>query len=393
LTKLLNPAIEILERLVSFQSISGTPTREIIDYIENYLSEHGVTSTLSFDNSRERANLFATIGPQTNGGVIFNGHTDVVPVTGQHWATDPFKLTRNGDRLYGRGAVDMKGFLACVLACVPTWVAANLVKPIHIAFSYDEEIGGYGMPVLLDSMQQMRVEPDFVIVGEPTQMKIVAGHKGGYEMRTEITGHAVHSCNPHTGVNAINIATRFISRLQEIATRFANAPHIDSPYDPPFCTINVGTIEGGTARNATAGWCNFNWEFRPMPGENGQSVIDEMTNFANTELLPDMRAIHTDADIKIVTEAPVPALDDSRSSAAADFVSQISGINSRDVVSFGTDAGYFSEAGFSTVVFGPGDINRAHKPDEYIEVKELAAGLEFLEQVSQHFCNDKNLAI
>ena len=379
----LSNAIDILDNLVKFESVSGKPTHAIIGFIQSYLEKHGIDSTLSYDDDGERANIFATIGPQLDGGVVLNGHTDVVPVTGQNWSTNPFELTRKGDRLYGRGSVDMKGFLASVLASVPLFKSAKLSKPIHIAFSYDEEIGGLGMPVLIKSMAQIPYRPEIVIVGEPTEMKLITGHKGGYEMRTEITGFEVHSSNPTIGVNAISAAVKLITKIDSIAARLAASPYTHSPFDPSYCTINVGTIEGGTASNATAGWCHFGWEFRQMPGEDGRQIISEVEQYANNEILPTMKAINPAADIKILTNAAIPALDDSNAELAANFVSEITGLNSRDVVSFGTDAGYFSDDGISTVVFGPGSISRAHKPDEYIEVDELAQGLEFLEKVAQ----------
>ena len=286
--------------------------------------------------------------------------------------------------MHGRGSVDMKGFLACVLGSVPLFKAAKLTKPIHIAFSYDEETGGFGMPVLLESMAGNSFRPEIVIVGEPTEMQLITGHKGGYEMRTEVTGFEVHSSKPHTGVNAISVAMKLIAKIEEIGARLAASPYPKSPYDPPFCTFNVGTIEGGAATNATAGWCNFTWEFRPMPGEDGSRCVAELEAYAANELLPSMKAVNANADIKIITETPVPALDDSNAAIAAAFVSEITGLNSQDVVSFGTDAGYFSDAGFSTVVFGPGSISRAHQPDEYVETGELAEGLAFLEKMSRH---------
>ena len=378
----LSDAIKILERLVGFESISRRPTHGIVGYIREYLHQHGIEATLSFDAAGERANVFATIGPEIDGGVVLNGHTDVVPVEGQDWATDPFVLTQKDNRLFGRGSVDMKGFIACALASVPVFKAANLKKPIHLAFSYDEEVGGFGMPVLLDSMSNYSFRPEIVIVGEPTGMKLITGHKGGYEMRTEITGHAVHSCNPDLGVNAISAASRLIAKIEEIGSRLANRPYPNSPFTPPYCTFNVGVIEGGTATNATAGWCNFNWEFRPMPGEDGARYIAEVEEFASTQLLPTMKAVNADADIRIIVDAPVPALDDTNAAKAAAFVSEITGLNSQDVVSFGTDGGYFSNAGLSTVVFGPGDIGRAHKADEYIEIDEIAEGLDFLEKIA-----------
>ena len=380
----LKHCIEILEHLVGIVSLPGQPTRDIIDYINQYLANHNIQSSLSFDQSGERANLLATIGPGYTGGVILNGHTDVVPVDGQNWTTDPFVLTQKDQRLYGRGTVDMKGFLACMLASVGSWKNANLRKPIHLAFTFDEEIGGFGMPVLLDSMATLNIKPSAVIVGEPTECKIITGHKGGFEMRTEIIGHEVHSCDPELGVSAISVAAALIAKIEETGRRFSDNPVADSPFQPPYSTFNIGTIEGGMARNATAGWCNFNWELRQMPGEDGDKIISEIKTYAANVLLPKMRAVSSKADIRIITEAPVPPLNDSNADEAATLVSQITGRNSRGVVSFGSDAGYFSNAGFSTVLYGPGSISRAHKPDEYIEIDELAQGLDFMRKLEQH---------
>lgn len=376
--------IKILEKLVSFKTISGTSTKEINKFIVEYLKKYGLEPVLSYDDDGERSNIFVTIGPKIDGGVLFNGHTDVVPVEGQKWSTDPFTLTQVDDRLYGRGSVDMKGFLACALASLPNFLAANLKKPIHFAFSYDEETGGFGMPVLLKSMAENQFQPDVVIVGEPTEMKIITGHKGSYEMRTEISGYEVHSSNPLLGINAISVAMKLISKIEEIGQVRASNPISGSPYEPPFATFNVGIIEGGAASNATAGWCNFDWEYRPMPDEDGGKTIAEIENFANSMLLPKMKEISDEAGINIITQAPVGGLDDRNAAKASAFIADITGLNSEGVVSFGTDAGYFSDEGYSTVVFGPGSISRAHKPDEYVEISELKQGLEFFEKVAKH---------
>ncbi len=380
----LKQTINILEKLVAFESLPGKPTHGIINYIESYLNDLGIDCILSCDSTGDRANLFATIGPVIDGGVVLNGHTDVVPVAGQKWKTNPFTLTQSDNRLYGRGSVDMKGFLACVMACVPYWQQQQLNKPIHIAFTFDEEIGGFGMPVLLNSLQSLPFLPAIVIVGEPTDMQIITGHKGGFEMRTEITGHEVHSCDPTLGVNAISVAVALISKIHSVGDELKANPYPGSPFQPPYGTFNIGTIEGGMARNATAGHCAFNWELRPMPGENGQRIIADIEAYAMNQLLPEMKKVNANCNIKIITEAPVPPLDDRNADNAAALVSQITGLNSRGVVSFGSDAGYFSDAGFSTVLFGPGNISRAHKPDEYIEEQELIAGLEFMQKLGQH---------
>ncbi len=382
MSEALDNTVTILERLVSFDSVSGRPTHGIVGYITDYLAGHGIEASLSYDPAGERANVFATIGPEVDGGVVFNGHTDVVPVTGQQWSSDPFILTRKGNRLYGRGSVDMKGFLACVLGAVPAFKAADLKKPVHIAFSFDEETGGLGMPYLLQQMAGRSFRPSVVVVGEPTGMKIITGHKGGYEMRTEVTGFEVHSSDPGKGVNAISYAMRMIARIEEIGARLAASPARGSSYDPPYTTFNIGTIAGGVVRNATAGWCNFDWEFRPLPGDDGAAILAEIDAYAAETLLPAMRAVNADADIRNIAEIWVPPLDDRNAAVATEFVSEVTGLNSSGVVSFGTDGGYFSDAGFSTVVFGPGSIDRAHKPDEYIEIAELAEGLGFLERAA-----------
>ncbi|MFK8077008.1 MAG: acetylornithine deacetylase [Granulosicoccus sp.] len=379
----LDKCINILTQLVGFESISAHPNEPIVSYIQDYLAQHGIESTLSYDKSGLKANLFATIGPHCDGGLVFNGHTDVVPVAGQNWSTPPFTLTAIDDKLFGRGSVDMKGFLACMLASVSVFKDANLKKPIHLAFSFDEEIGGFGMPFLLDSIDSLGIRPEIVIVGEPTDMKLITAHKGGYEMRTEVIGYEVHSCDPTLGVNAIAVASQLINKIYDIAQRLSEQPHADSEFVPPYCTFNVGIIEGGMATNATAGQCHFNWEFRPMPGEDGQLIISELQHYAETELLPAMKEIHEYSAIDIITDAPVPALNDKHAAKAAEFVSSITGLNSRDVVSFGTDAGYFSDKGMSTVVFGPGSISRAHKPNEFIKRGELQQGMEFMQQVAQ----------
>ncbi len=378
---MLQKTIEILEKLVSIQSVSGTPTKEVVDYIKDYLESYGVKVTLSFDEKKERANVFAAFGPIVGGGVLLNGHTDVVPVEGQKWSSSPFKLTKREEKLLGRGAVDMKGFLACVLACVPYFQSSELLKPIYLAFTFDEETGGFGVPYLLKKMKHDGINPEIVIVGEPTDMNIVTSHKGGDEMRTEIIGHEVHSCDPTKGVSAISIATKIITKIEEIGIRLASNPYKGSSFDPPYATFNVGTIHGGTARNSTSGWCNFDWEYRAMPGENSREIISEIEDYAEKVLLPQFKTADKTAEINIITEISVPPLDDRLSEKAASFVSKVTGKNGREVVSFGTDAGYFSDVGYSTVVCGPGSISRAHAADEYITLNELNEGLAFLKKV------------
>jgi len=377
-------AIAILERLVGFKTISALTNLDIIQYIEDYLKSHGIESNLSYDETGERSNIHAIIGPAIDGGVVLNGHTDVVPVEGQEWTADPFTLIERDNRLYGRGAVDMKGFLACMLAAVPVWKQKPLTRPIHISMCYDEEIGGFGAPVLVRDMGKTVPHPAIAIVGEPTMMNIITGHKGGYEMHTEITGLEAHSSDPRKGASAIRYAADLISHIYGIADRLKNAPDNQSPYDPSYTTINIGTIHGGSGANIVAGHCSFEWEFRPMPDDDGDKILAEINEYAFNELLPRMRQHYPQADIDITTLAKVPGLDHKNADQAAQLISEITGINSTGVVSFGTDAGHFCNADISTVVFGPGSIDQAHKPDEYIEISQLDACMSFFNKLGDH---------
>ncbi len=377
-----NSAVAILDRLVAFAGLPGQPNLDLIAYVRDYLAEAGIASALSLDDSGSRANLHAWIGPAVDGGVVLNGHTDVVPVDGQAWTSDPFRLTRRDGRLYGRGSVDMKGFLACMLAAVPVFQARPLARPVHLTFCYDEEIGGLGAPHLVAQMMAEGPRPAVAIVGEPTEMRIVSGHKGGFEMRSEIVGLAGHAADPRQGVNALVIAGRFIAKLEEMAAQLAGEARENSSFDPPFSTINVGTLHGGAARNIIAGHCIIEWELRPIPGENGRAILNEIDRFARETLLPEMRILAPQATISTIEEAVVPALDPADAAGAVALIGEITGLNSTECVSFGTDAGHFCQSGISTAVFGPGSITRAHRPDEFIEESEIAACLAFLDKLA-----------
>lgn len=377
-------AVTVLERLVGFESISARPNLELVGYVRDYLAARGVDAHLSYDDTGNRANLHATIGPAVDGGVVLNGHTDVVPVEGQVWTSDPFRLVERDGRLYGRGAVDMKGFLACMLASVPAWQAKPLKRPVHLSMCYDEEIGGFGAPVLVDDLARTAPLPRIAIVGEPTGMRIISGHKGGFEMRTVITGFEAHASDPRKGANAIVFAARFIAMLDDLGRELAAHPRAGSPFDPAWTTVSVGTIHGGAARNIIAGSCAFDWELRPIPGDDGLALIERVSDYARSVLLPEMHASAPDASIEIVTEACVPALNSDDAGEAVALLAELTGQNSADVVSFGTDAGHFCNAGISTVVFGPGSIEQAHKPDEFIERSQIGACMSFLDRLGNH---------
>ncbi len=379
--KYLDSSLKHLEKLVGFETISGRTNLEFIEYMKTQLAEHGVASCLSYDETGKRANLHAFVGPARDGGVVLNGHSDVVPVADQQWTSPPFQLTRRGDRLFARGSVDMKGFLACMLAAIPLWQQKQLKKPVHISVCYDEETGGFGAPVLVADMADTAPRPAVAIIGEPTGMKMVTAHKGALEMRTDITGLEAHSSDPRSGVNAIFYAARFINRLETIAHQLAIQPEKNSVFDPPYTTVSIGQIKGGTASNIIAGKCSFKWEIRPTPGFDGKQLVAELTNYALNELRPEMRKVSSGANIEIIMEADVPAIGPTQAKTAVDLVTAITGLNSTSAVSFGTDAGHFANADISTLVMGPGNIDRAHKADEYIKVSELEDCLGFFDKL------------
>lgn len=379
--KYVTSAISHLRELVAFETISALPNLGLVKYVQEQLGQHGIDCSISYDETGQRANLHGFTGPAVEGGVLLNGHTDVVPVEGQAWTGNPFTLRQHEGRLYGRGTADMKGFLACALAAIPLWQQKALKRPIHACMCYDEEIGGFGAPILVDDIARHAPKPAVSIIGEPTEMQIVTAHKGGYEMRTKITGLEAHSSDPRVGTNAIIYATRFINFLDEMAKNLAANPEKDSAFDPAYTTINVGTIEGGVSRNTVAGSCAFDWEIRPLPSSDGKKLIETITEFAMKELLPEMRKTCPDADIHIEMQADVPSLAHEQAEQATNLVSRITGLNSTHAVPFGTDAGHFAAAGMSTIIMGPGRIEQAHKPDEYIEIKQIEKCLSFFDKL------------
>ena len=314
-------------------------------------------------------------------GIVLSGHTDVVPVDGQDWSTPPFEMVHRNGHLQGRGTADMKGFIACALAAVPAFLDADLKRPLHLALTFDEEIGSCGAPILLDQLAGQPYRPGIAIIGEPTEMRIVSGHKGGFEMTTRITGLEGHASDPRRGVNAVEYAARYISYLGEIARELEARSESGSMFDPPYSTISVGLIDGGTARNIIAGHCTFDWELRPMPGDDGEAVIDRVRDFAETELLPEMRRVDPDASIETEIAAALPGLDRVPDSPALELIRQLTGLNADNVVPFGSDAGHFQQAEISTVLFGPGSIEQAHKPDEFIAISQMEACLGFLDRL------------
>ena len=363
---------ELLERLTGFATVSRDSNLELIAYIQRYLAELGVQSELFYNPERTKANLFATIGPLDRGGVVLAGHTDVVPVDGQAWTVDPFRLTQRDGRLYGRGTADMKGFIASVLAAVPVFLKRPLKLPVHLAFSYDEEVGCLGVRPMLAELEKRPHKPRLCLIGEPTELKPVLGHKGKLAMRCNVKGAACHSAYAPYGVNAIQYAARLIGRLEEIGSELAQPEHHDERFDPPFSTVQTGVIKGGRVLNIVPAECEFDFEVRALPGFNAEQVSDKLQTYAEAELLPKMRAVQNDTDIRLQPLSAYPGLATSPDSEAARLLALLSGSSDFGTVAFGTEGGLFGEAGIPTVVCGPGSMDQGHKPDEFVSLEQLA---------------------
>ncbi len=383
LEELYKDSVKILSDLIGFRTISGEDNSELINYCENLLNKIGAISFKTFDSEKKRVNLFSTIkAKKTNGikPIILSGHTDTVPVS-KSWSTDPFKATIKNNKLYGRGSCDMKGFLACALAFAPIYAKTNLNRDIHFSFTFDEETACLGAPILIEELKKRNVENGICIVGEPTNMKIIDAHKGCYEYTTYFEGLAGHSSTPHKGVSAVEFAARYASKLIELRDELKKRAPKESIFDPPFSTLQVGGIFGGIAHNVIADKCHVNWETRPVVKEDGIFLNKKIDEYANDVLLPEMQKVFPKSNIKKEIIGEVTGFDRIEKSEACEFVSSLTGDNSREVVSFGTEAGLFQEIGMSTVVCGPGSIEQAHKVDEFIELNELKKCLNFLDGI------------
>ena len=381
LEELYNNSVKILSDLIGFRTISGEDNSELINYCEDLLNKLGATSFKTFDDKKKRVNLFATIKAKKNNSIkpiILSGHTDTVPVS-KSWRTDPFKATIKDGKLYGRGSCDMKGFIACTLAFAPIYAKTDLNRDIHFSFTFDEETACLGAPILIKELQKRNIQDGICIIGEPTKMKIIDAHKGCYEYTTYFEGLAGHSSAPHKGVSAVEFAARYASKLIELRNELKKRAPKDSIFDPPFSTLQVGGIFGGIAHNVIADKCHINWETRPVVKEDGVFLNKEIDKYANDVLLAEMKKVFPKSNIRKEIIGEVTGFDRVEKSEACELVSSLTGDNSREVVSFGTEAGLFQEIGMSTVVCGPGSIEQAHKVDEFIELNELKKCLKFLD--------------
>ena len=374
-------AIDILDRLVCFNTVSDRSNLDLIDFIKQYLEGYGIPSQVLPDATGRKANLVATIGPADRPGYVLSGHTDVVPVEGQDWSRDPFKLTRTEDKLYGRGTTDMKGFLACMLERVPAMTEAPLAAPIHLVFSYDEEVGCLGVHGIVSHLDQAVPKPLACFVGEPTGMSVVDGHKGSTGLLTTVLGQACHSSRPDLGVNAIFFAADLLTELRGYAEELRAAPEPNSPFELPYTSVSVGVINGGTARNAIAGDCRLQWDIRATKPGDVERITARFERFVAEGVLPQMRLGAPQASVTTEIVYDVPPLVPDAGSLAHTLAFRFAGTNRASTVNYGSEAGIFQKAGIPTVLCGPGLDAQAHITDEWISVDQLERSVSFIDGV------------
>ena len=386
--------LDILDVLISYDTVALTPNLDLIEDVKDRLESLGAKVVLTYDDTETKANLFATIGPDIEGGVVLSGHSDVVPVNPDDWTTPPFKADRRDGRVYGRGTADMKGFVACVLAMAPIYAALDLTVPIHIALTFDEEDGFHGAPILLADLAERGIRPSAAVIGEPTGLRTVGAHKGCYEYRTTVTGMNGHSSVPAEAVSAVHYAMRWISGLLSLGDEMEHRAPDQSPYDPPPTTFNVGTISGGQGRCVVADKCWFDWEMRPVQVEDANFVKEHMA-ILESSLLDEMQSVYPEASIETQMVCEIDGLEWRDDSPALDLMKVLldeevvanGGFLPVDVVSYGTEAGLFQAAGIPAVLWGPGDIGVAHRPDEFIEVADLEVCLCLLRRLGGHLAS------
>lgn len=366
--------LDILAALVGFDTTSHKSNLDCIGWIETYLARRGVASERFPDASGQKASLFATIGPASDDGYILSGHTDVVPVEGQAWSSDPFRLRIDGGRAYGRGALDMKGFLACVLAAVPQMAAAPLASPLHLAFSYDEEIGCVGVVPMLDQLAARGFRAVGAFIGEPTSMGVVVGHKGKTAMRAHVRGFSCHSSLAPQGVNAVEYGARLVAHIQSVGAELARSGARDGAYDVPFSTFIAGVMQGGVAVNVIPHECQIDFETRVIAADDRFAIVEKAKAFARDALEPEMRAVRPETGVDFEVISDTPTLETAPDAPVATLAMRLAGSNRWSKVAFATEASHFAEIlKTPSVVVGPGSIEQAHKPDEFIELAQLDA--------------------
>ena len=380
-------SLDMVRRLVAMDTTSRNSNLQIIDFIRDYLGKLGIESQLVHDETGAKANLYATLGPTDKPGIALSGHTDVVPIDGQEWSSDPWTITERGKRLFGRGTADMKSFLGVVLTKVPEIVKRKPSTPIHLIFSYDEEVGCVGVRRLLEMFRHMPIRPRACIIGEPTEMKVIVGHKGKMSMRCHVRGKECHSSLAPQGVNAVEYAAEIITHLRAMARHVAKHGPFDEHFDVTHSTIHTGTVHGGTALNIVPKDCHFDFEFRYVPGVDPEALMADVRSFAEDELLPGMQAVDPESGFSWEPLSSFPGLDTPVDSEVVEFVKSLTGANSVSKVAFGTEAGLFQETGIPTVICGPGNIAQAHKPDEWIELEQIALCEAFMGRLMDKLCS------
>jgi acetylornithine deacetylase len=380
-------SLEMIRRLVAMDTTSRNSNLELIGFIGELLAKHGVESRLVHDESGRKANLYATLGPSDKPGIALSGHTDVVPVDGQNWSSDPWSIEERGGRLFGRGTADMKSFIAVVLTSVPEILRRKPKTPVHLCFSYDEEVGCLGVRRLLDVLSKAPVKPFACIIGEPTSMQVMVGHKGKKSMRCRVHGRECHSALAPQGVNAVEYAAEVVGELRRMARRMAKEGPFDPNFDVAHTTVHTGIIKGGTALNIVPKDCSFDFEFRYVPGIDPENLLAEVKGFAESKLLPEMKAVASEAGFDWEQISAFPGLDTPVDSDIVAFVKSLTGANSTSKVAFGTEGGLFQEAGIPTVICGPGDIAQAHKPDEFVDLAQVALCEQFMGRLMDRVCS------
>lgn len=374
--------IQILSDLVGFDSTSSRSNLELINYIQRYLDNLGISSQLTYNIDKSKANLWATVGPTDRGGIVLSGHTDVVPVDGQQWSSDPFTLRHADSKLFGRGTCDMKGFIACALAHAEEFTQKQLSIPLHFAFSYDEEVGCLGVTELIRDVKEKLPLPVAVIVGEPTSMEIVGGTKGGRSYITRIFGVGGHSSLPDLGANAIAAAAQIINHLEVMQQKLRLAANPENGFNPPYSTLDLGLINGGTASNIIPAYCEFHWGFRGLPFQDMDAIELEALTFIRDHVEPNLKHVSDDAHITTEMLSDVPALKPDKNSAAETLVRHLTRLNQSGRVSYATEAGHFQGAGIPGVIFGPGNIEQAHLPDEFISIEQMHRCSDFMTKLA-----------
>ncbi len=371
---------EMLAKLVSFPTVSRDSNLPLIDFVEDYLNGHGVASQRVYDPTGEKANLYALVGPEVEGGVILSGHTDVVPVDGQEWDTNPFEVVEKDGKLFGRGTCDMKGFNALALAHVPDMLAAGMKRPVQVALSYDEEVGCIGAPFMIEDIAKTMPKASACIVGEPSMMKVVTGHKGSVGFITRVHGFEMHSSLMHESVSAVMTASRLITWLHNETQSNMALADPENPFYPPFTTLHSGVINGGTAGNITAKFCEFVVDIRCAPPDTPQEWADKYRARC-AEMTAEIQKIQPTAHVELIDRMLNPPCRPEQDGAAEALARALTGDNSTNVVSYGTEAGQFQDGGFSTCICGPGNIEQAHQPNEFISVAQYEAGSVFMKRL------------